>query len=199
MKSARAQTTDTGAVPADSDPLVSHVVAAIRKHAEAGELPLFTWTLGLPQPCLLAAISGCFSESGKLAPLSEAQYQVLLRRVPPAFSPLVEWIRSQLSPTADTRQGEWLSHAVAAACFGERPLWVDLGLADADQLKAVLARYFRPKFASRSGELGWKHELLQRAKSGRTWRPPKALDSPLFSRQQNFSKYVIFERTRRMQ
>lgn len=150
---------DTAAI----DPLVAHVVAAILRHAEAGELPLFAWTLGLPQSRLRTIVSRCIPEFSKLAPFSEPHYEVLRQRVPPAFPQLVELLRSQLLATADTEHAEWLCHAVAAGCFGTRPLWIDLDLADPEQLKALLKCYYRPDFVYRSDEEGWKSNLLHRA------------------------------------
>lgn len=150
---------DTAAI----DPLVAHVVAAILRHAEAGELPLFVWTLGLPQNRLRAIVSRCIPEFSKLAPFSEPHYEVLRQRVPPAFPQLFRLMQSHVLASADAEHGEWLSHAVAAACFGTRPLWIDLDLADPEQLKALLKCYYRPDFVCRSDEEGWKSNLLHRA------------------------------------
>ncbi len=123
------------------------VIAAVLRHAQQGDLPLFAWTLGLPQHDWLAMLADCFPAAGPFAPLPEQAYAALLRTTPPAFHRLAAYLRPSLPPqTAHpdraTRQSTWLAHAVAAAAFGHRQPWEDLGLNSVQELQTLFATHF---------------------------------------------------------
>lgn len=138
------------------------------RNAQSGDLPLFTWTLGLEQDELLRLIKHCFPELGQLEALSPQEYAVLLKTTPEYFFPLCALLQSHARPstTATTTQ-KWLAHAIAAASMGERHLWQDLGLSTRDELTTVLQTFFPGLHArntplDKTGQtLKWKRFLFK--------------------------------------
>jgi len=58
--------------------------------------------------------------------------------------------------SAEGDETTWLASAVAAACLGNDHLWQDLGLANRDELSALLRDHFGPLFAKNTGNMKWK-------------------------------------------
>ena len=138
---------------------LARVIGSVMGHAQTGDLPLFAWTLGLPQDRLLQMIATLFPELGQIEPVSAAKYATLLRREPPLFAELVAWLSAQGSSGHAANHVEWMARAVAAAAQGERHLWQDMGLRQRSELSSVLQDYFPALHARNTAALKWKKFL----------------------------------------
>ncbi|MBC7857633.1 MAG: nitrogen fixation protein NifQ [Burkholderiaceae bacterium] len=145
-------------------------IAGVLRSAQEGELPLFAWTLGLPQPALLALVQHCFPELGTLEPMPARQYVAIVDTAPAQFRDLTAMLFANRSPKARARHADWLAHAIAAACLGERHLWQDMGLTGREALSALLKSYFGPLFRRNKADLQWKRFLF--AELGKTQGRP---------------------------
>ncbi len=134
---------DADAVP----DLLRRAVSGVLRNAQNGELPLFAWTLGMPQPELLALLARLFPEVDPVESMPDAQYQKLLRMCPPDFAAMLTLLLANRNPEQPERLTRWLAHAIAAACYGERELWEDLDLGGRDDLGQLLQQYFPPLHA----------------------------------------------------
>ena len=65
--------------------LMVAAIAGVLRNAQDGELPLFSWTLGLPQAQLAALVKHCFPELGRLELMPEPQYAVIVDAAPGEF------------------------------------------------------------------------------------------------------------------
>ncbi|MFZ6745424.1 nitrogen fixation protein NifQ [Undibacterium sp. JH2W] len=156
-------------------------VAGVLRHAQEGELPLFAWTLGLPQQDLLNMLASCFPELGlaesqALTTLPVGQYLTLMQTAPAEFMPLKQLLLDHLSPSVDAQHGHWLACAIAAASFGSRHLWQDLGLPGREAVSALMRDYFTALFLANTQNLKWKRFLfaeLGRRQGKHDLRPPK--------------------------
>ena len=129
---------DADAVP----DLLRRAVSGVLRNAQNGDLPLFAWTLGMPQPELLALLARLFPEVDPVESMPDAQYQKLLRMCPPDFAAMLTLLLANRNPVQPERLTRWLAHAIAAACYGERELWEDLDLGGRDDLGQLLQQYF---------------------------------------------------------
>lgn len=135
-------------------------IVGVMKHAQEGELPLVAWTLGLPQAELLELIEHCFPKLGRLEPMPEWNYAILMRIVPQVFHDLAALLLAHRDGNTDARHADWLARAIAAASLGERHLWQDLGLDGRGDVAALLQRYFPTLFARNTADLKWKRFLF---------------------------------------
>ena len=95
-----------------------------------------------------------------MEPLLAPHYARLLDLVPKSFEALACQLEAQHKPSTQSRPAYWLARVVAAACFGERHLWEDMGLADQTQLRMLLCKEF-PALSMRNRQgTRWKHFLL---------------------------------------
>lgn len=155
--------------------LLPRAIAGVMRNAQQGELPLFAWTLGLSQPQLLRMFECCFPEVGMLEPMPRRAYAVLADTVPQTFGQLVDLLLAHREPSADPAYCDWLARAVAAACFGDRHLWEDLGLDGRNAVSCLLEQYFRPLYLRNTQDLRWKRFLFAElgAAHGKTdYHPP---------------------------
>ena len=155
--------------------LMVQAIGGTLRNAQEGELPLFAWTLGLAQPEHHAVLAQCLPDLAVGKPLSEQQHARLGHRTPPDFALLARLLHTHRSPGADPLHADWLARAVAAACFGSRHLWEDLGLDGREAVSTLLRYYFTPLHDLNVRALRWKHFLfmelgLQRGQPG--LRPP---------------------------
>ena len=74
---------DADAVP----DLLRRAVSGVLRNAQNGDLPLFAWTLGMPQSELLALLARMFPEVDPVEAMPDAQYQQLLRMCWPCCWP----------------------------------------------------------------------------------------------------------------
>lgn len=160
--------------------LVRMAIAGVLRHAQEGELPLFAWTLGLPQQQLLNMLASFFPELGlresqALTTLPAEQYEALMQTAPAEFFLLQQLLLAHLSPAANAQHGYWLTSAIAAASFGSRHLWQDLGLPDREAVSALMREYFTTLFLANTKNLKWKRFLfaeLGRKQGKEDLRPP---------------------------
>lgn len=148
-----------GNTPADPAALARKVIAGVMSNAQTGELPLFAWTLGLPQSELLEAVARYFPELGALEPMPEQKYAVILRNMPPRFGELFALLMSHGTPHEKSRHLGWLARALAAATMGERHFWQDAGLHNRAEISQLLAHYFPGLHARNTLNLRWKRFL----------------------------------------
>lgn len=146
---------------------VAQRIAAVMRHAQGGELPLFAWTLGLARDEWLHMVATLFPELGRLTPPTRHEYAILRRGQPAEFRALVHLLLDgqALPPSHETpqRRGQiWLAHAIASASQGGQRLWQDLGLRRREELGVLLAQHF-PQLHERHARQGrsvhWKKFL----------------------------------------
>jgi len=157
MQPPRLAESQTGLINPD---LMGRAIAGVLRNAQEGELPLFAWTLGLPQPALLAALEHCFPELVPLEPMATQQYVIILNTQPAAFGDLVAMLCAKRSPHANEQHAEWLARAIAAACFGNDHLWRDMGLPGRDEVSQIMEYYFEPCYRRNMKNLKWKRFLF---------------------------------------
>lgn len=159
--------------------LMVRAIAGVLRNAQDGELPLFAWTLGLPQPALLAVVEHCFPELGALESMSQQQYAAIVATVPDEFRALAALLLAHRSSDIDPQRADWLAHAIAAASLGSRHLWQDLGLTGRDAVCSLLERYFQPLYRRNTRNLKWKRFLfaeLGALQGKHGLQPPKCHD-----------------------
>jgi nitrogen fixation protein NifQ len=154
----------------DEEALALRALGAVFRHAQEGELPLFAWTLGLPQAELLDLLDRYFPQCGTLQPMREHEYQVIERTVPPEFTALSALLLLHCTAGEERRLCGWLARAIAAAAFGSRHLWEDLGMPGRDAVSALMRRYFAPLYRKNVLDLRWKRFLFAEA-GARTGNP----------------------------
>lgn len=154
------------------------MIQAIRgtlRNAQEGEIPLFAWTLGMDQPAYQVMLAQCLPELVAAEPLTAEQYTHLGHNTPSDFSLLVDLIQAHCNTALQPLHMEWLTHTLAAACFGSRNLWEDLGLSGREDVSCLFQCYFPSLYELNVQSLKWKHFLfrelgLQRGQPG--LRPP---------------------------
>lgn len=154
---------------------VARAIAGVMRNAQSGELPLFAWTLGLPQVELLRLVARLFPELGALAPLAPHEYAILLNGRPADCADLAALLLAHRAPGSNHDHARWLAHAIAAAAQGERHLWQDLGLAGRAELGTLLAQHFPTLHARNAKDMKWKRFLyaeLATAQGRPGLRPP---------------------------
>ncbi len=144
---------------------VRMAIAGVLRHAQEGELPLFAWTLGMQQDQFITMLHQCFPElqmagGQALATLSPSQYQVLLQTAPADFLPLTQLLLDFKSAQVDRLQADWLARAIAAASFGSRHLWQDLGLPGREVVSKLMQTYFTELDARNIHNWKWKRFLF---------------------------------------
>jgi nitrogen fixation protein NifQ len=81
------------------------------------------------------------------------------------FDDLVELLLE--SRTEPTREGAWLSYAIASAAMGENHLWQDMGLSDRNRLSQLMMNNYAPLARRNLGDMKWKkffyRQLCERA------------------------------------
>ncbi len=120
--------------PASAERMVMHVMRA----AQQGDLPLYTWTLGLPQPQLLALLAVLYPELAPLQGISDASYRLLHAQVPPRQHRLAARLLECAAPHPDRLHLGAMARALAMACAGEDELWQDAGLSSPQALQELL-------------------------------------------------------------
>jgi len=75
----------------------------------------------------------------------------------------------------DDPLARWLSHAIAAACYGRQHLWQDLGFNSRDDVSRLIGQWFPRLFNLNTQNLKWKRFLFEQLgrKQGKPGlRPP---------------------------
>lgn len=152
-----------------TDGLLWQVIGSVLVGAQNGDLPLFAWTLGLPQAQQRALLHRHFPHLEWPDELPSQSYARLCA-VPARFVALYQLLSQRQRSALPEQQRDWLCRATAAGCFGHQWLWRDLGLADRGALDALMAEYFAPLCGENPQHLPWKALLL--AHSGANCRYP---------------------------
>ncbi|MES2262484.1 MAG: nitrogen fixation protein NifQ [Pseudomonadota bacterium] len=143
------------ATPTNPADLLRSALAGVLRRAQTGELPPFVATLGLPGAELLQLVRYVFSAT-EVSRYMLQNHAALLAETPPLVEQLVDLMLVSRSAGADEQQARWLAHAVAAASFGERHLWEDLGVSGREVVSALLRHYFEPLYQRNTRNLKWK-------------------------------------------
>ena len=136
--------------------LLTRAMLGVLRNAQDGELPLYAWTLGLPQQQLLEVLAACAPELGRMEALPDAQYQQLLSQRPPLHNELLDMLLANRSAAENAQHSSWLAHAVAVASLGSRHLWQDLGLSGRHEVNQLLQYYLYPLYARNQTDIKWK-------------------------------------------
>ena len=155
--------------------LMRQAIRGTLHNAQDGELPLFAWTLGMALPTFQIMLAQCLPELAKGKPLTTQQHSRLSHNTPPDFALLVDLIYAHRDAAIQPLHTEWLARTLAAACFGSRHLWEDMGLSGREEVSLLLQHYFPALHALNIQSLKWKHFLfkelgMQRGQPG--LRPP---------------------------
>ncbi|HEV58170.1 MAG TPA: hypothetical protein ENN87_11875 [Phycisphaerales bacterium] len=139
-------------------PLALAAIAGVLRNAQSGEMPLFAATLGFDRRELRALAAdipvAAQPEWGPDAHLLCAS------QTPPLFAPLTQLLLAHRAPGLAERPARWLAHAVAAAGFGHRHLWQDLGLSGRLEVSRLLGLCFPALAARNTRDLKWKRFLF---------------------------------------
>lgn len=139
--------------------LLTRAVLGVLRNAQDGELPLYAWTLGLPQQMLLEVLAACAPELGSMEALADTQYQQLLSQQSPLHSALLSLLLANRSAAENPQHGSWLAHVVAVASLGSRHLWQDMGLTSRHEVSLLLQYYLYPLYARNQADIKWKRFL----------------------------------------
>lgn len=141
------------------DKLLHRAIAGVMWGGQEGRLPLFAWTLGLPQAELLEMIAQCFPLLQPLEPMTPAQYATVQANVPAEFHGMVTLLLAHAPRSAVEPPVRWLAHALAVACSGNQHLWEDLELDGRESVSRLLQHYFEPLYRRNTDNLRWKRFL----------------------------------------
>lgn len=143
------------------DTLLTRAISGVLAGAQDGELPLFAWTLGMPQRELLDMVQRCFPELDELEPGDTSDYERILKTVPDDFHAMVDMLVQSPSTVDGSPERAWLARAIAAASFGERHLWEDLGLFSREDVTSLLTQHFPDLVQRNTRGMKWKRFLFQ--------------------------------------
>lgn len=140
--------------------ILRKVVSSVRFLAEEGDLPLFTWTLGLPQGALIRMLEECALPSWDTESLPAHEYDFVEKMLPETFNMLRLHLFHYRTGLLDVAHADYLARAVAASCFGSRPLWQDLGLGKEEDVSILLATFFNPLYRKNKHCKNWRRYLF---------------------------------------
>lgn len=136
--------------------LLKRAIIGVLRNAQEGNLPLFTWTLGMPQSALMFMLKQSFPELDHLEAMDLSQYNLIKNTTPADFFKLNAWIYGHRSVNESKVHADWLARAVAAASFGSRSLWEEMELVDSEMLGLLIEQYFAPLFQQKPAKMPWK-------------------------------------------
>ncbi|MFZ6645920.1 nitrogen fixation protein NifQ [Undibacterium sp. TJN25] len=164
--------------PANGQPEPAHLalaaVAAVLEHARQGLLPPFAATLGLNYRAYADMLSQYPALLRAYTAIPEHDCAAIASTGPELFREMVQLLLDNC--IAGGMQTEWLARAIAAAGFGSRHLWQDLGMSGRSDVSALLRLFFPALYAGNVHNYKWKKFLF--AELGRRHgmsglRPPK--------------------------
>lgn len=144
--------------PAD---LLRDVVAHVRDSSEEGELPLFVWSLGLPQMALARTLEAFQLPSATITNLNATSYEHIEQLTPNLFHDIRSALFRQRTKLMDEIHADFLSRALAGACFGNRQLWQDLGFLNEEAQDSFMHTFFFPLTQKHKNCRNWKRQLLK--------------------------------------
>jgi nitrogen fixation protein NifQ len=137
------------------------VVAQVRAFSEEGELPLFVWGLGLSQVALVQMLDEVYLPSESVAQLDSGGFSHIERLTPRSFHEIRLMLFQRRTRLVDRFHADLLARAIAGACFGNRPLWQDIGLSDEEALNSFIRTFFAPLAQKHRHCRNWKRQLLK--------------------------------------
>ncbi len=137
------------------------VVAQVRACSEEGELPLFVWTLGLPQVALVQMLDEVELPSESVAQLDSNGFRHLEGLTPRSFHEIRLMLFQRRTRLVDRFHADLLARAIAGACFGNRSLWQEIGLPDEEALSSFIQTFFAPLAQKHKHCRNWKRQLLK--------------------------------------
>lgn len=141
-------------------PLARAAVAGVLRNALTGELALFAATLGFDRREYRALVAACLPGIEPEREWETGAYAVCASQAPSLFAPLAELLLSHRAPGLAERPARWLAHALAAAGFGARHLWQDLGLAGRAEASRLMHLCFPTLAMQNTADLKWKRFLF---------------------------------------
>lgn len=136
-------------------------LASVMHKAQAGQLPLFAWTLGLPAEEFRQMAHHWFPDWNDFSDLPDNWFETQLAHTPKTFFQLVGLLVSYRATDHTPQEAQWVARAIAAACFGCQNLWQDLGMTGRADLAKLMHAYF-PRLAARNpAGTPWKPFLFR--------------------------------------
>lgn len=129
-------------------------ITRVVRAAHQGDLPLFAATLGLSADEFQGMLR---DDIQRLTP--QVPSAILRNWLPERFKSLAALLFSYCE-THDPLAC-WLSHAIAAACYGRQHLWQDLGFNGRDEVSMLIAQWFPRLFELNTQNLKWKRFLFE--------------------------------------
>jgi len=141
-------------------PLARAAVAGVLRNALSGELSLFAATLGFDRHEFRALAAACLAGAEPEREWETTAYALCASQAPALFAPLTELLLAQRAPGLAERPARWLAHALAAASFGSRHLWQDLGLSGRAEVSRLMQLCFPALAQQNTADLKWKRFLF---------------------------------------
>ncbi len=146
---------------ADPPPLARAAIAGVSRNAQTGDLPLFAATLGFDRREFRALVAACLPGAEEPPEWTACAHALCAGQCPTLFAPLTQLLFEHRASNLAQRPARWLAHAVAAAGFGSRHLWQDLGLSGRSEVSRLLRLCFPALAAGNTADLKWKRYLFQ--------------------------------------
>ncbi|MBN9421226.1 MAG: hypothetical protein BGO63_00325 [Candidatus Accumulibacter sp. 66-26] len=143
-----------------SGALSRRVLDGVLGGAEDGSLPPFAATLGMSAAQFRREMKERTPRHHAAHALSDERFGALAAQAPGEFHVLLELLLGHAAPDVDAADANRLARAIAAACFGQRHLWQDLGLAGRTEVTELLERHFPRLARKNSRDLRWKRFLF---------------------------------------
>jgi nitrogen fixation protein NifQ len=141
-------------------PLARAAVAGVVRNALTGDLALFAATLGFNRHEFRALVAACLPDVEPECEWEAGAYGLCASRAPALFAPLTELLLAHRAPGLAERPARWLAHALAAAGFGARHLWQDLGLSGRAEVSRLLGLCFPTLAARNVTDMKWKRHMF---------------------------------------
>lgn len=141
-------------------PLARAAVAGVLRNALSGDLALFAATLGFDRREFRALVAACLPGVEPEREWEATAYALCASQAPALFAPLAELLLAHRAPGLAERPARWLAHALAAAGFGTRHLWQDLGLSGRAEVSRLMRLCFPALARQNTADLRWKRFLF---------------------------------------
>lgn len=141
-------------------PLARAAVAGVLRNALGGELDLFATTLGFDRREFHALAVACLPDAELDLEWQTGAHALCASQAPALFMPLANLLLAYRAPDLDEHPARWLAHALAAAGFGARHLWQDLGLSGRPEVSRLMRLCFPGLAAHNTTDLKWKRFLF---------------------------------------
>lgn len=144
--------------------LLKRAIIGVLRNAQEGNLPLFTWTLGMPQSALMFMLKQNFPELDHLESMPLSQYNLIKNTTPPDFFEINTFIYQHRSVNESKVHADWLARTIAAASYGSRPLWEEMELVDNEMLGLLIEQYFPSLSQKKPASMTWNAFLANKLK-----------------------------------